>query len=188
MKLYEIDLRNKQLENIQEQLNDSSAVYFFYFNFFSYFTENIDDLYANIIYLIEKSFHEPKEKNFGDYYRIILTLTGQKLPDKKLEQLRAFLEDDGLRNFENTKHLFSILQEMQSPIYIGKASRLKTRISQHLKLSSDLCKRLALNDIDIFNCKLKFYYVNDNLPDNVNNLFEDIATRILKPGFVRRIG
>ena len=74
-------------------------------------------------------------------------------------------------------------------LYIGKANKLANRINQHIKgNSSDLKNRLQKYNINIEDCLLSYHYIDDNLDDNTNLLFEDIVTRILKPGFVRRIG
>ncbi len=80
---------------------------------------------------------------------------------------------------------------LQSPLYVGQTGNLRKRIGQHLDPGSDLSTRLRLAGIPIDECILTYTAVPANpLLDQgqILTLIEDIVTRMLRPGFVGRIG
>jgi hypothetical protein len=98
------------------------------------------------------------------------------------------------QNEEFRKIVRSVIEHavpLQAPLYVGKALSLRTRFSQHIKPMSPLNVRLRAAGTALEDCSL-LYTELDSLPaeldPNVLNLIEEILTRLLRPGFVLRIG
>ena len=87
--------------------------------------------------------------------------------------------------------VFARLPVLQGPLYVGKARRLQYRIRQHFSPLSPLTVRLRQASIPLDRCVLAYCLLDENrdtLSDEALFLIEDIITRVLRPGFVLRIG
>ena len=178
-------------QNINHYLKNKSAVYLFKFDFNSVIDYSSDStVLQGIESLITKTYHEKREDMIGLFFNTTIELTSNIFRDKKRDDLIDVIAQDSSNNYKNIKNLLNIITENQHPLYIGKANKLASRIKQHLSGGgqSKLKENLAKYNIDIDKCILSFHYIDDNLNDSTNELFEDVITRILKPGFVRRIG
>ena len=76
---------------------------------------------------------------------------------------------------------------------IGKTHRLADRVWEHVNRDTDLANRLEKAGLDIQRCLLAYVpilYLDDEYADlmPLEQLLEDIITRLSAPGFVRRIG
>jgi MoxR-like ATPase len=111
------------------------------------------------------------------------------LSERKLSDLEAYAENDDFRFV--VRSVFEHAAALQAPLYVGKALSLQSRFLQHIQPMSDLNCRLREVGITLEQCIL-LYAELDSLPKNINqdalNLIEEILTRILRPGFVKRIG
>ena len=110
------------------------------------------------------------------------------LSSRKEAQLRELSNDSSFR-----KHLATTLSActmLQAPLYVGKADQLRNRINSHLDPTSDLSTRLREVGIYIDKCVLAYTLIDDvvSLPDSSLFLYEEIISRICRPGFVLRIG
>jgi len=87
--------------------------------------------------------------------------------------------------------VFATLSAMQAPLYVGKARKLQDRIRQHFRPLSPLTTRLREFNIPLDRCVLCYCLLDesmDALSEEALVLIEDIITRVLRPGFVLRIG
>jgi hypothetical protein len=111
------------------------------------------------------------------------------LGSKKEAALRAHAESEEFRRL-----LADILVRssgLQSPLYVGQTGNLRRRIVQHLDPVSDLSMRLRREGITIGDCVLAYTEVPPHpmfAQTQTMTLIEDIVTRMLRPGFVGRIG
>jgi len=187
---FEVNIEQLINAGIENQIENLKAVYLFKYNFINSIDFSSEQtVFDGILSLIEQSYHEKSKSFLGLFFDTTIALSSKPLPDKKNELLEKLISNDVSNNYKNIKSLLGIISENQQPLYIGKANKLADRINQHLNgNSSDLKDRLKIYNIDIESCILNYHYVDDNLNDDTNLLFEDIITRILKPGFVRRIG
>lgn len=110
------------------------------------------------------------------------------LSQKKENELRQLAADDSSRQY--LANVISACTMLQSPLYVGKADRLRRRIGNHLDPSSDLSLRLREVGICIEKCVLVYTLLDDDvcLSEASLFLFEEIISRICRPGFVLRIG
>jgi hypothetical protein len=112
-----------------------------------------------------------------------------KLTETREAQLDTWLESDEFRRV--VSKVFTKLPALQGPLYVGKARKLQNRIKQHFKPLSPLRKRLRQVGIPLDRCVLVYCLLDENmdtLTDEALVLIEDIITRVLRPGFVLRIG
>lgn len=112
-----------------------------------------------------------------------------RLSERRTEWLEELAEMVEFRRV--VAEVFQRLPAMQAPLYVGKARRLQERISQHFNPLSPLAIRLREVGIPLDRCILEYCLLDENmdeLSDDALLLIEDIITRVLRPGFVLRIG
>jgi hypothetical protein len=112
-----------------------------------------------------------------------------ELPEGKAVLLDDLSESDAFRRC--VADVFSHLAALQAPLYVGKAKKLQDRIKQHFRPLSPLTMRLREVGIPLDRCVLCYCLLDENmeaLSDEELTLIEDIITRVLRPGFVLRIG
>ena len=112
-----------------------------------------------------------------------------KLSETRQAQLDEHAESEEFRRV--VSEVFARLPALQGPLYVGKARKLQDRIRQHFKPLSALTTRLRHVGIPLDRCVLVYCLLDENmdtLSDEALVLIEDIITRVLRPGFVLRIG
>lgn len=178
------------IADIKSVFENKSAVYLFKYDYnCEILYDDNDTVYSSLDKLIRKLYHEKAETIMGNYFHTSVELTAKGFSQKKQDLLKKTIEDDESFNYVNIKNLINIISENQHPLYIGKANKLRDRIKQHITgSSSDLKQKLTTYHIDINNCFISYHYMDDDLEVKTNELFEEIVTKVLKPGFVRRIG
>ncbi|WP_298332362.1 GIY-YIG nuclease family protein [Asticcacaulis sp.] len=80
---------------------------------------------------------------------------------------------------------------LRAPLYVGQTGGLRRRIKDHLAPGSGLATRLRSADIQIENCTLAYRLMPDSdlyKDEQTLTLIEEIVTRLIRPGFVGRIG
>jgi hypothetical protein len=111
------------------------------------------------------------------------------LSDRKASDLKEFAQNETFRLI--VRSVIEHAAPLQAPLYVGKATSLQKRFSQHIEPMSPLCTRLRAAGIKLEECSL-LYTELDSLPADLDpsalNLVEEILTRLLRPGFVMRIG
>ena len=111
------------------------------------------------------------------------------LSETREAQLDEHAESDEFRRV--VTEVFAKLPALQGPLYVGKARKLQDRIRQHFRPLSPLTTRLRQAGIPLERCVLVYCLLDENmdtLSDEALVLIEDIITRVLRPGFVLRIG
>ena len=111
------------------------------------------------------------------------------LSDTRADQLEELADSADFRRVVG--EVFARLPVLQGPLYVGKARRLQHRIRQHFSPLSPLTVRLRQASIPLDRCVLAYCLLDENrdtLSDEALFLIEDIITRVLRPGFVLRIG
>lgn len=112
-----------------------------------------------------------------------------KLSETREAQLEQYAESVEFRRI--LSEVFSRLPVLQGPLYVGKARKLQDRVRQHFRPLSPLTTRLRQVAIPLDRCVLAYCLLDENmdiLSDEALVLIEDIITRVLRPGFVLRIG
>jgi hypothetical protein len=112
-----------------------------------------------------------------------------KLSETREAQLEKHAESAEFRRILG--EVFARLPALQGPLYVGKARKLQERIRQHFRPGSLLSTRLRQVGIPLDRCVLVYCLLDENmntLSDEALVLIEDIISRVLRPGFVLRIG
>jgi hypothetical protein len=144
-----------------------------------------------ILQLLDNPLSEKRESHISPFYEVGLTIKAKELSSSKTEALRQYARDENIR-----QEIGSALEAMtfwQVPLYIGKTHRLADRVWEHVNRDTDLANRLEKAGLDIQRCLLAYVpilYLDDEYADlmPLEQLLEDIITRLSAPGFVRRIG
>ena len=135
---------------------------------------------------------ENQEANISLFYKLGISIKSGSLRDKKEESLRQYAENAQIR-----KEIGRILEAatfLQTPLYIGKATdRLADRVWEHVNRDTDLWNRLEEVGLSLRDCLLVYVPISnfgdvDTYLTPLEQLVEDIITRLSRPGFVRRIG
>ena len=135
---------------------------------------------------------ENQEANISLFYKLGISIKSGSLQDKKEESLRRYAENAQMR-----KEIGRILEAatfLQTPLYIGKATdRLADRVWEHVNRDTDLWNRLEEVGLSLRDCLLVYVPISnfgdvDTDLTPLEQLVEDIITRLSRPGFVRRIG
>jgi hypothetical protein len=132
----------------------------------------------------------------GYLYELSIQEHGGGLSKKRMEHLERLASEEAARSC-----LIAMLESttfMQSPLYIGKAINLRSRMADHVEGYSDLEARLTDAGIKMTDCLVRYKYVDfdeiDKLSikedghDDVVLLIEEILTRFSPAAFVRRPG
>jgi hypothetical protein len=120
-----------------------------------------------------------KEKGFENNF-IGLSL-------KKEEQLKNYLKasEDNRNNFLEYLKLVCISR----PFYVGKADNLNQRLRQHFEgVNSDILRFLRDQKINFNDVLICFELIDMQFDDSINNVYEEITQRIIKPGLTKRPG
>ena len=107
----------------------------------------------------------------------------------KKDVLRDHAEDQAFR--EEIATVVARCMPLRAPLYVGQTVTIQTRIKQHLSPSSDLAIRLRSTGLAIDKCVIAYRLMTDLQTlksQEVLTLTEEIVTRLLRPGYVSRIG
>jgi len=148
--------------------------------------------------LLNVNLSDTFHSKIGVLYDVILTEKGGFLTTKKKELLELICEQEVGRKL--VADIFLTISEIQSPLYIGKAIDIRSRITEHITGQSELSERLLKASIDLNDCYIRVIYFDSNeikdvielLPekdlDSFVVLIEDLITRLGPAAFVRRPG
>jgi hypothetical protein len=107
------------------------------------------------------------------------------LPDSKNLKLLKYLGDRG-----NLAFFSEFFQDVcfSRPFYIGKANNLNTRlVQQHFKgRSSNILAEITKNGIPFTDIWVGYKIIPDIAGDDINNIFEEIFSRRIKPGLTKK--
>jgi hypothetical protein len=146
--------------------------------------------FSEINTLVESKKFADRASTIAPLYHVTIS-SKSKLSEGKRDRILKATEDPQF--ITTIKHALSLSILFQSPLYIGKAQDLRTRIDQHLESGSTLAKRLAEAEISIKKCALLILPAGDldSGSDNEEaneDLYEEIFSRIFTPHFTLRYG
>lgn len=143
-----------------------------------------------VIQLLDNPLSEKREGRISSFYEVGITIQPKELTRKKKNALRQYAKKENIR-----KDIGSALEAValwQIPFYIGKTNRLADRVWEHVNRETALWSRLEEAGLSLQDCLLAYVPISN--PDDVDvdlpleQLVEDIITKLSSPGFVRRPG
>jgi hypothetical protein len=171
-----------------EKLPDAPGIYAFYRRIPTLSSADKAAFCEDILSTVVERAAPDHRSSIGPLHSVSL-YSCSKLSETKMELLDDLAESDQFRTF--LREVFTKLSALQAPLYVGKAKRLQDRIKQHFRPLSPLASRLREVGIPLDRCVLCYCLLEegiDELSDDALILIEDIITRVLRPGFVLRIG
>ena len=143
-----------------------------------------------VMQLLDNPLSLNREGRVSPFYEVGITIKPKKLKPSKEKALRQYAKRENIR-----KEIGSALEAAtfwQIPFYVGKTVRLADRVWEHVNRETALWSRLDEVGLSLEDCLLA--YVPISSPDDVDvdlsleELVEDIITKLSIPGFVRRPG
>lgn len=143
-----------------------------------------------VMHLLDNPLSLNREGRVSPFYEVGITIKPKKLAPSKENALRQYAKRENIR-----KDIGSALEAAtfwQIPFYVGKTVRLADRVWEHVNRETALWSRLDEVGLSLEDCLLA--YVPISSPDDVDvdlsleELVEDIITKLSIPGFVRRPG
>jgi len=171
-----------------EKLPNAPGIYAFYRRIPMLSTTDKDAFCDAIVSTIGEHAAPDHRASIGPLHSLSL-YSFSELSDVRTEQLKEHSDSADFRRFVG--EVFATLSAMQAPLYVGKARKLQDRIRQHFRPLSPLTTRLREFNIPLDRCVLCYCLLDesmDALSEEALVLIEDIITRVLRPGFVLRIG
>ncbi len=135
---------------------------------------------------------ENHEADISLFYKLGVIVKSENLSEERKNSLRQYATKENIR--KEIGRALEVATFLQAPLYVGKASnRLAERVWEHVNRRSDLWSRLEQVGLSLQDCLLVYVPIS-NLNDVDGNLtpleqlVEDIITRLSRPGFVRSSG
>jgi len=170
------------------RLPDTPEIYAFFSQTLHIPTSDPEKFVEAVNQLIDRKASPTHEATVGSLHRIALD-NRSTLGPKKQAMLQEHAKSEHFR--EVLANLVMKSSPLRSPLYVGQTDNLRRRITQHLDPTSDLSTRLRKENVALDECVLSYTLVEANIYMNqphVLMLIEDVITRLLRPGFVARIG
>lgn len=150
-----------------------------------------DDFVDTVLRLFENPLSEERRSRVKPFYEVGLTIKPNRLSSKKENSLRHYATNEDIR--EEIGKALEAMIFWQVPLYIGKTKRLVDRILDHVNRETNLADRLEMIGLDIQDCLLAYMPISNRHSEEpslipLEQLVEDIITRLSTPGFVRRTG
>ncbi|RLA53320.1 MAG: hypothetical protein DRR42_05150 [Gammaproteobacteria bacterium] len=148
--------------------------------------------------LLNVNLSDTFRQKIGVVYHVTLVEQGGALTPKKVEWLERVASHEIGRKVISDALL--TLSEIQSPLYVGKAVDIRSRIAQHVTGQSELAERFEEAGLQLDDCFVKIAYLDDEEvqgaaellgsqgQESLILLIEDIITRLGPAAFVRRPG
>lgn len=178
-------------EAISKNFPNAPGIYVFYKDIERYSGVSVAD---HLIGEVEASKFFPREGVVSPLFNVkVESLT--RLTKRKTDALKEFSKN--IKFSESVDEIISLSILFQTPLYIGKAKDLKSRVRQHFDGDSDLKEVLASSGIDIRRTTILaivsdedsvFFEEEKNTGIEYENLMEDLLSRMFCPGFTRRYG
>jgi hypothetical protein len=129
----------------------------------------------------QKYFYKVRELSFKDY-------NPNSVLGLKAERATTLFEYLSSSNLNLNKFL-SYYRDLcfTRPFYIGKAQNLRSRISQHVRGSSNILKEIDSHSIDKDCIWISFEIIDQEAPE-ILNIYEEIAQKFLKPSITEKFG
>ena len=150
-----------------------------------------DKFVSTIMELLEKPLSVKRKAHVGPFYEVGITAKPRELTPAKEDALRKYAESENTR--KDIGNALETATLLQAPLYVGKANKLANRIWDHVNRNTKLCSRIEKSGLSLQDCLLAYVPIPN--PDEAEDelipleqLVEDIITRLSRPGFVIRIG
>lgn len=163
-----------------------------------------EELKQEIFRLVSAPKFEPRNGVISPYFGVTIR-SHTSISAAKHVQMEKALEADEFRSAIRVALMWNLF--FQTPLYIGKSTDLRSRLSEHLAGRSLLKERLATADINIDTTSILLIPVplynpitsdskansNDGSVDvhhsiDAEALFEEVFSRLFSPGFSVRLG
>ena len=150
-----------------------------------------EDFIDTVLQLFENPLSEERRSRIKPFYEVGLTIKPKRLSPKKENSLRHYATNEDTR--EEIGKALEAMIFWQVPLYIGKTKRLVDRIWDHVNRETNLADRLEVIGLDIRDCLLAYMPISNRASETtglipLEQLVEDIITKLSTPGFVRRTG
>ena len=150
-----------------------------------------DNFVETVLRLLEKPLSEKRKSRINPFYEVGLTIKPKRLSAKKEKALRQYASNEDVR--EEIGKALEAMIFWQIPLYIGKTNRLAGRIWDHVNRETDLVERLEKIGLGIQECLLVYMPISNEHEAETSlipleQLIEDIITKLSTPGFVRKPG
>ena len=190
-------VRYRQITTEQDCNNaldpDTSAVYAWFrdLTLSSAVLDSKENFVDTVLQLFENPLSEERKSHISPFYEVGLTVKPKRLSPKKENALRQYADNENVRA-EIGKALEAMIF-WQIPLYIGKTNRLTSRVWEHVNRETDLVERLEKIGLGIQECLLAYMPISSHYEVEASlipleQLVEDIITKLSTPGFVRRPG
>lgn len=146
-----------------------------------------------------------REGSINPLYHVTLR-SKTDIPKSKLDQIKSLSEDSSFRKSVTQALKLSLI--FQSPLYVGKAIDLRSRLRQHYDPTSPLSQRLSTAGTSLYTTTVVLLPIlddtqssdlnSDDLEDESDNaqqldedqslIYEEIFSRIFSPLFTIRYG
>ena len=171
-----------------ERLPNLPAIYAFFAPMPALPTKNKDAFVEALGGLVAQRASPVLNTKAGSLHHITLE-NYSVLSPHKVEVLDGLADDEATR--QEIADLVRKCMELRSPLYVGQTATLHDRVKQHLYYKSKLSLRLSECDIGLHSCVLSYSLMPDMdifKSSDALQFAEEVITRILRPGFVARIG
>jgi hypothetical protein len=151
-------------------------------------THDAESFVAAVTKLVETRSAPDHQSAIGPLHRVAL-FSSSRLSMTKQEALVRLAQSPEFR--VSTAEILRKASTLQAPLYVGKTISLQDRFLQHTNPMSQLSKRLRESGLSLDECTFVFVPLEPS-PDLDDEdallLVEELLTRLLRPGFVLRIG
>ena len=190
-------VRYRQITTEQDCNNaldpDTSAVYAWFrdLTLSSAVLDSKENFVDTVLQLFENPLSEERRSHIKPFYEVGLTIKPKRLSSKKENALRQYAANENIR--EEIGKALEAMIFWQVPLYIGKTNRLADRVWEHVNRETDLAERLEKIGLGIQQCLLAYMPISNRDSEKTSlipleQLVEDIITKLSTPGFVRRPG
>jgi hypothetical protein len=169
----------------------TSGIYAWYQPF--EFRDDPEGFYQDLLASLQRKKFADRTNTLGPAWKVTLS-SESGISSTKKRRLDDTISSALFRSYLQASLSLSVY--FQSPLYIGRAQDLRSRIEQHIANGSPLRTRLEAIQIDIRKCSLLFVpLISDTaldqaemINDDWDELYEEIFSRLFEPRFTMRYG
>ena len=171
-----------------QRLPDSPAIYAFFAPAPSVSTMTPKSFVKSVLSLVQHKASPTHTRAIGSLHKVSLD-NQSDLSRAKQDSLDEQAKSEHFRNL--LADIIAVATPLRSPLYVGQTASLRRRIREHLDPGSGLAVRLRSAEIQIEECTLAYQLMPDSdlyRDEQTLVLIEEVVTRLVRPGFVSRIG
>jgi len=171
-----------------QRLPDSPAVYAFLAPVPRVSTLTPTSFVKSVMSLVQQKASPTHSRAIGSLHKVSLD-NQSELSQAKQDSLEEQAKSEGFRTL--LADVIAVAIPLRSPLYVGQTASLRRRIREHLDPGSGLAVRLRSAEIQIEECTLAYRLMPESdlySDEQTLVLIEEVITRLVRPGFVSRIG